>query len=185
MMDTHIVTFIEGNRVSLIPINFNHLDLYIKWENNPKVRRYSRNSLPFTKEVYKKHLESLQKKIPEDIPFEIFLKKDEMPIGICELSEIDWINQVSNVGILIGEIDYWGNDYCTEVIRLLIKYAFEELNLQKLKYVAFSPNKASLRCAEKAGFTHEATLMNEMYIDGIYYNSIFYTLFKKDWIKTR
>ena len=174
--------FIKGDRIYLVPINFAHLDLYTKWENNPEVRKFLRNTVPRTKEAYKKHLESLQKDQPNEITFEIFLTKENVPIGICELSEIDWINQLSYVGILIGETAYWGQNFCTEAIKLLCKYAFEELNLRKLKYVAFSPNKASLRCAEKAGFSHEATLKKEMYIDGQYYSSIFYTLYNDDWL---
>ena len=174
--------FINGDRIDLVPIDFAHLDLYTKWENYPKVRKLSRNILPRTKEEYKKYLESLQKDLPDELTFEIFLKTEKLPIGICELSEIDWINQVSFVGILIGEIAYWGQNFCTETIKLLCKYAFEELNLHKLKYVAFSSNMASLRCAEKAGFSLEATLKKEIYIDGQYYNSIFYTLFSDDWV---
>ena len=179
---TESYTFIKGDQIDLIPINLDHVDLYVRWENDPKVRKLSRNILPRTKEEYKKHLESLQKDLPNEISFEIFLKTENIPIGICELSEIDWINQTSYVGILIGETAYWGQNFCTEAIKLLCKYAFEELNLRKLKYVAFSPNKASLRCAEKAGFSHEATLKKEMYIDGQYYSSIFYTLYNDDWL---
>ena len=174
--------FIKGDRIDLVSINFAHLDLYAKWENNPKVRKFLRNIVPSTKEDYKKHLESFQKDLPNEISLEIFLTTEKIPIGICELSEIDWINQVSYVGILIGEPAYWGQNFCTEAIKLLCKYAFEELNLRKLKYVAFSPNTASLRCAEKAGFSHEATLKKEMYIDGQFYNSVFYTLYSDNWL---
>jgi RimJ/RimL family protein N-acetyltransferase len=185
MTEHNTVTFIEGNQVNLLPINFDHIDLYIKWENNPGIRRYSRNVIPNTKEEYKKYLKSLQKKNPDLIPFEIYHKKDHIPIGICELSDINWINQTSFLGIIIGEPTYWGKNYCVEVIELLVIYAFEELNLEKLKYGAFSPNIASIRCAEKVGFSHEATLIKEMYIDGQYYDSILCTLFKEDWVKSR
>lgn len=38
-----VFPFIEGQSVNLLPINSEHVEIYIKWENNPKVRRYSRN----------------------------------------------------------------------------------------------------------------------------------------------
>ncbi|MFW9950769.1 MAG: GNAT family N-acetyltransferase [Candidatus Thorarchaeota archaeon] len=175
--------FIEGEHINILPINFDHLELYSRWENDPKIRKFLRNDLPVTKENYKKRLESLQKDRPNEIVFEICHGEENVPIGICELSEIDWTNRVSFVGILIGEKIYWGQNFCTEAIRLLTKYAFEELNLHKLKYGSFSPNKASLRCAEKAGFSHEATLKQEIYIDGKYYDTEFYTLFRDKWLK--
>ena len=57
MVDKEIRTFIKGKNVDILPVNMDHLKLYQKWENNPKVRVYSRNVVPKTVEDL-----SLQKK---------------------------------------------------------------------------------------------------------------------------
>ncbi|MFX1358081.1 MAG: GNAT family N-acetyltransferase [Promethearchaeota archaeon] len=180
-----IAPFIEGEHVDLLPLNEDNFALYTKWENLPDVRKYSRNVFPLTKEDYKKLIGPPNGKIKKFIPFEIWHKRDKKPIGTCEVSEINWINRHAYLGILIGEQSYWNQNLCTEVAKLLTKYAFEEMNLKKLYWGAFNPNLGSQRCCEKAGFKLEATLKNDIYIDGKYFNTLIYSLFRKDWLNEK
>jgi len=87
------------------------------------------------------------------------------------------------MGLMIGEPDYWGHHIGTEATRLLINYAFNELNLNKLYGEIFSPNTGSIRCAENNGFTREAILKNDVYIDGEYKDTHIYSLLREEWIK--
>jgi len=79
----------------------------------------------------------------------------------------------------------WGKSICTEVINLLNEYAFNELNMRKLSVYIFSPNVGSWRCAEKCGYTREAVMKEDYYIDGKHEDTFIYSLFKKDWINLK
>jgi len=182
MDNLEITSFINGENVDLLPLVEKNFILYTKWENLPEVRRLSRNVYPLTKEDYKKMVSSPTNGTKRLIPFEIWHKVDQKPIGTCEVSEINWINRHAYLGILIGEQDYWNQNICTEVVKLLIQYAFEEINLKKLYWGAFTPNIGSQRCCEKAGFTLEATLKKDIYIDGKYFNTFIYSLFREEWL---
>jgi len=57
------------------------------------------------------------------------------------------------------------------------------LNLHKLYTGVFTPNKQSIRVLEKLGLIHEATLKEEMYVDGTYYDALKYRVFKKEWFE--
>jgi RimJ/RimL family protein N-acetyltransferase len=63
-----------------------------------------------------------------------------------------------------GEIGYWlapaarGHGYVTEAVRAVCRWAFAELELERIEWLAFLPNEASRQVALKSGFTIEGTL---------------------------
>ncbi|MFX0134105.1 MAG: hypothetical protein ACFFDN_10725 [Candidatus Hodarchaeota archaeon] len=71
MNDVEVRSFIEGESVNLLPLNSKHIKLYVKWENNPKVRRYSRNTFPIIVEEYKKRFIPDETNTRTRIKFEI------------------------------------------------------------------------------------------------------------------
>jgi len=185
MDDNKILTFIEGENVDILPINLEHINLYQKWKNDPKVRVFSRNIFPRTADELKKRMEPSENKVKSVYLFEIQYKPENKPIGTCEVCDINWYNRTAELGLSIGESNLWGKNIGTEVIKLLSEYAFNELNMRKLYVYIFSPNMGSWRCAEKCGYTREGVLKENVYIDGKYEDEFMYTLFKKDWIKNR
>jgi len=178
-----IPTFIKGQLVDLLPLNQDHIKLYLKWENNPKTRLYSRNVLPLTFNDLKKRIESQKDGIKNNINFELWHNKDKKPIGFGEVSMINWFSRKASLGLLIGEPDYWDLKIGTETSTLLIKYAFQELNLNKLTAYIIKQNIGSWKCAEKSGFNRIAIFERDEYVNGKYVDCYFYSLFKEDWIK--
>lgn len=62
-------------------------------------------------------------------------------------------------GVRTAEIGYWANPgtrgrgYITEAVREVVRWAFEEVGLERVTWQAFDGNAASRRVIEKAGFT--------------------------------
>ena len=179
------VPFLEGNIIDLCSINLEHVNLYTKWSNDPNVRIYSRNLIPWNSEEVTKWLEQQKEGIKTNVIFEIWHKKDDKPIGTAGLSDIRWFNRNANLYVALGEPEYWGQDIAPEVSNLLIDYGFEELNLHKIYVGIYSPNKRSLRAAEKVGFKYEATLREQIYNKGEYVDEIIFAIFKKDWLSSK
>ena len=48
-----------------------------------------------------------------------------------------------------------------------------------------APNKRSLRTAEKAGLKYEATLKEQVYVEGEYVDEVKLAIFKKDWLNSK
>lgn len=52
---------------------------------------------------------------------------------------------------------YWGHGYTSEAASRLLKFGFEELDLNRIYAFAFSTNPASSRVMQKIGMTYEGT----------------------------
>jgi RimJ/RimL family protein N-acetyltransferase len=177
-------SFIEGESISLMPLNMEHLNLYLKWANNVKVRQYARMFFPINAEELKKFIESQQQgQGKKMIDFEIYHKITKKPIGDCGIFDISWVDRKAMVAYTIGELDYWGKGICTEAVKLITRYGFEELNLNKLFAHIYTPNIGSFRCVEKNGYTREATLKQDTFVDGEYLDTYVYSIFRKEWAR--
>ena len=178
-----ISPFIEGEQIDLLPLNSESINIYVKWHNLPKVRIYARNIIPRTPEEIKKWLEPTEGRTKKNIDFEIWHKKDKKIIGECGVNDINWYDTKAFLGMIIGESDYWRQNICAEASKLIVEYAFNELNLNKLYANIFSPNKGSYKCVEKIGFTREAVFKKDAFIEGEFVDTYCYSLLKEDWLK--
>lgn len=184
MENEEIFTFIEGENVNLVPSSIKYANLYAKWKNNPKVRIFSRNAMPRSLEEIKKDYEPSEKgQVKDHIEFSIYHKADKKLIGICGLNRINWFNRSANAFLMIGETDYWNKKVATEAVKLLLKYAFEEVNLHRVTGGAAVDNIYSWKVAEKVGFTFEGISKEDFYVDGKYVDNKKYYYLKQDWLK--
>ena len=158
---------IEGERIILRGIDEEDLDLIVKWRNDPGILRWLFSYLPLSKtkqrEWYEKYLGDETQQI-----FIIEAKNEKTPIGTIGLTNIDHKNQKGELTILIGEKEYLGKGLGEEVLNLLIKFAFNEMNLRKIKAFTFSDNEAAIKLYEKCGFVKEGVLQEEIFKNGTF-----------------
>lgn len=108
------------------------------------------------------------------------LDNDEM-IGFLELDGIVWSQGVGWVSIGFGDPQQRGHGYGTEVMHLLLDFAFGELNLRRVQLTVFSYNDAALRLYEKLGFTREGVFREFLQRDGQVHDMILYGLLRREW----
>jgi RimJ/RimL family protein N-acetyltransferase len=175
------VPFINGTEIYLCPPNTEHLNLYTRWINAPKIRKYVRNEIPQNSERVKKMFEPTQERFRSDIYFEIWHKADKKPIGYGGLNRIRWFDRSAFLFYIIGETEYWGKVIATEAAKLIRDYGFTELNLNKINATIYAPNHASIRIIERIGFQFELCLRKEIFIDGEHVDALKYSILKKEW----
>ncbi|TXT58574.1 MAG: Spermidine N(1)-acetyltransferase [Promethearchaeota archaeon] len=177
-----IVPFIKGASVNLLPVNLENIDLYFKWVNHQKMRMFSRNEIPHTKEEIKKWFEPKEGS-QKSMDFEVWHKKDEKIIGMGGLNLINFVIRKANLWMEIGEFQYWSKGLASEAVELLLEYGFNELNLHKIYAGIFEPNIPSWKCAERVGFKLEGKLKKSVYVEGKYYDERKYKILKEEWQK--
>lgn len=78
--------------------------------------------------------------------------------------------------------EYGGNGYMTETIKRIIKYAFEELNIDLLSAFYYSDNIRSKKVLEKCGFEYEMTIeKGYKRFDGEVFDAVIYSIMKTDY----
>jgi spore coat polysaccharide biosynthesis protein SpsF (cytidylyltransferase family)/RimJ/RimL family protein N-acetyltransferase len=142
---------IDGGRIYLRVLKEDDASQeYCNWLNDPIVNKFLETKKATIEEV-KQYIKE-KKENPNCLFFGIFLKDTEKHIGTIKLEPIDFKNKKAPLGILIGNKNYWGLGICTNAVKLLIDYAFNNLGLDKIELSAISENKAAIKCYLKAGF---------------------------------
>ena len=80
--------------------------------------------------------------------------------------------------------DYWGKGYMTEALNRIIKYVFEELNIDLLSAFHYPHNTRSKRVLERCGFQYETTIKQGQKIyDGQVFDTVCYSILAEDYFK--
>jgi RimJ/RimL family protein N-acetyltransferase len=108
------------------------------------------------------------------------LEGDQL-IGGIGLDGVDWANGESFVGIGLGEREAWGKGYGTDAMRIILRYAFTELNLRRVSLDVFEYNPRAVRSYEKAGFTHEGRVRRYLHREGKRWDLIFMGILREEW----
>lgn len=85
------------------------------------------------------------------------------------------------VGIFIGDKNYWNKGYGTDAMRILIRFIFEQMNINKIKLNVYEFNPRAVRCYEKCGFKKEGTLRQEIFRDGKYYDQYIMSILREEY----
>jgi len=110
--------------------------------------------------------------------FAITLRSGGLLIGAIGL-EINQEHHRAELGYWIGK-PYWGQGYCTDAARAVVRFAFEDLKLNRVHASHFSNNPASGRVMQKVGMRHEASLRQHIHKWGKYEDLEIYALLKDD-----
>ena len=106
---------------------------------------------------------------------------DGKHIGNAALQDINNINRNAEFAIIIGEKDYWGKGYGTEVAKALFNYGFNKLNLYKIWLGTTETNKGMITIAQKLSMFQEGVFKRHVFLGGKYVDVIRYGIFKTQW----
>ena len=162
-----------GSKFSLIPFKEEHIsDTYIGWLNDPGVNRFLEVQLVHqTYETVLSYVKSFYGDA-EKYMWGIYTNDTNSLIGTATLSDINRHHGRGVIGLMIGEKKYWGKDYGTETIKLIVDYAFRILKLHKVTAGAVANNQGSVKAFQKAGFEIEGTLKSQLFYNGTYCDAL-------------
>lgn len=122
-----------------------------------------------------------EKNLDKFYMFSIHSLADDRIIGNVDLSGIDWISGNAWVGIGIGERENWGKGYGTDAMNVLLRFAFDSLNLKRISLTVFEYNERAIKSYLKVGYKEEGRLRQWMQRAGQRYDLIFMGILREEW----
>jgi RimJ/RimL family protein N-acetyltransferase len=86
-------------------------------------------------------------------------------VGACDLGRVDGRARTAVLGIWIGE-PFWNKGFGTDAVRVLCRFAFTEMNLQRIELRVLENNARGIRAYEKVGFKEEGRLRRAIFVGG-------------------
>lgn len=148
-MDSVYFQKITGEKCYLSPINPDDAARFTKWVNDLEVVQYT--SLATVNLNVPNETEALNR-LSREHHYTIVEKDRHQPIGSCGFMDLNQWDGTAEIGIFIGDKDFWNAGYGTESMCLLIDYGFQYLNLENILLRVFDFNKRGQACYEKVGF---------------------------------
>lgn len=175
---------IYGKRIRLRAPEREDIPLFVKWLNDPEVRHGLARYLPISSAEEEKWFEVMLGRpvVEQPLTIELQVEGSWQAIGNIAFFNIDWRVRSAEVGILIGEKQFWNQGYGTETMRLFLKHGFETLNLNRIFLVVYEINPRAIRAYEKAGFVLEGRQRQAIYMDGEYSDVLMMSVLHRDFV---
>jgi RimJ/RimL family protein N-acetyltransferase len=119
---------------------------------------------------------------PASYYFGIRTLEDDKLIGELGLDVVDWSGRDAFVGLGIGETEYWSKGYGTDVMNVLLRFAFTEINLRRVTLTVFEYNPRAVRSYEKAGFQHEGRKRLLLNREGKRWDELYMGILREEWL---
>lgn len=151
----------DGALVRLGPIDHeNDAPIEARWCADPDYLRMLgiKVAYPFTASQLKKQYEKIEKAMDEtrdQFYFTIRLREDDRLVGFAHINWVEWNHGAGGVILGIGDPADRRKGYGSEALRLLLRFAFDELNLFRVTAGVPEYNLPALNMFQKAGFVEE------------------------------
>jgi len=147
---------LQGKRVLLRAVEPADIDTLYRWENDPSIWRVSNTISPYSRFQIEEYVMNVQNDIYSSRQLRLMIEghKGDVAgkvIGAIDLFDFDPHHLRAGTGILVRE-EFRGSGFAAEALEILIRYAFEVLNLKQLYSNITPENTASVSLFEKYGF---------------------------------
>lgn len=172
--------FLIGAKVYLRPLEREDAALLVPWFNDPEITRHLLRHRPLTLRDEEVFLEKLGQS-EHDLALGVAVRTTDQLIGVTGFHHLDFKDRHCSFGISIGEKGEWGKGYGTEATALMVQYAFDTLNLNRVWLHVFEYNQRGIRAYEKVGFKREGVLRQQCYREGRYWDVFVMAILRDEW----
>ncbi|HBM80924.1 MAG: GNAT family protein [Clostridiales bacterium] len=168
-----------GQKCYLSPIDVDDYEKYTKWLSDMEV---AAGMLLASKLITaSKEKEILERLSVSEYNFAIIDLKTDRLLGNLGFPKMDYIDRNAEVGIFIGDKEYWGKGYGADALRLALDFGFNILNLHNIRLKVYSYNKQAISCYKKVGFKEAGQIREAKEIAGKRYDEIYMDMLDKEY----
>ena len=116
--------------------------------------------------------------------FAIRSLEDDRLLGFVRLTWLDWTHGSARLALGIGDPAHRRKGYGTQVLHLVLRYAFHELNLFRLTAMLPAYNLGAQQFFSRAGFTIDARRREALHRDNRRWDLLHMGLLREEWEPT-
>lgn len=169
---------IAGDKVILRALEQADLERCWQWMNDPNIVRTLKNRYPMPFSGEAEWLENAVRSSVDEKHFAIESRESRKHIGNASIHDIDWVSRSAAFGLFIGEPAAWNRGFGSDAIRTLMRFAFDEMNLRKLRINVFDYNEKGKHVLSSLGFEQEGKLRAEFFREGSYHDIVILSVFR-------
>lgn len=170
---------LETERLRIVPFQERHLtERYVGWLNDPDIVRYSNQRFKeHTLEGCREYMESFGGSTNHFWALEV--REQDAYIGTMT-AYIDEHNGVADIGILIGETDFWGRGFGTEAFGAVARHLLKEGGLRKVTAGTLEVNEGMLGIMDNLGMVDDGRRRRHGLYQGKAVDMVHKALFRED-----
>jgi RimJ/RimL family protein N-acetyltransferase len=177
----------EGRDIRFGPIDYEKdPEIEARWTHDSEFMRMMDTlpARPMSAALVKKEYEKLEKQMEEgknQYYFAIRAREDDRLIGKASVQWIEWANGHGFIRLGIGSAEDRGKGYGSQALKMLLRFAFAELNLFRLSAIVPEYNTAAIHLLEKHGFIEEVRRRQSLERDGRRWDLLVFGLLSDEW----
>lgn len=168
----------QGRLVRLRARTRSDAELFTLWVNDPEVTLFLANGYPAVSREQEERL--LEEWVYEPHVFSIETLAGQL-IGNCKLFHVDLRHRSAELGIVIGDKNFWGRGYGTDSVALLLAYAFDHLGLHRVMLRHLVINTRGHHAYIKCGFREEGRLREAAWLHGRWHDDMLMSILEHEW----
>ena len=169
---------LTGERIVLKPIEPEHLPNYVRWFADPDVLEHFGSYRPMNL-AQEQAWYARQNGASDTVNFAC--ETGGVHIGGCGFANLNHQQQSSEVGLFIGEKSYWDRGFGKEMLRVLLDYGFDYLNLHRIYLRVFAGNARAVHAYEGVGFVHEGCHREAEWRHGAWQDLLYMSVLRREW----
>jgi RimJ/RimL family protein N-acetyltransferase len=179
----------EGPDIRFAPIDYDKdPEVESRWMHDAEFARLYEvgPARPVSPAMVKKQYEKLEKRMEEEKNFYHFMirtKSDDRLIGKAMIARVEWTNGNGQLRTGIGAAEDRCKGYGTQALRMLLRFAFAELNLFRVSADVPEYNQPALALVRKFGFVEEVRRRQALERDARRWDLLVFGLLKDEWLK--
>jgi len=174
----------RGERVRLTAPQPDDAQFFARWNEDSEYMRQVDTDFARPRSVQDyEELTKTMRSGGNSVLFHIRTLDEDRLIGFVAIHNIEWNNAAGVISIGIGDPNYRGKGYGSEAMRLVLDYAFNELNLYRLGLDVIGDNARAIRAYEKLGFRCEGAMRKAVHRDGVRVDRLIMGILREEWVK--
>lgn len=172
---------LRGERLLLRPISVADTDEMFAATQDVETKRLTGTRTSFTRE----QIEAWCARVAtadDRIDLAILARTTGEFLGEVVLNELDQENRSAAFRIALSAGRHFGKGYGTEAAGLILEFAFDVLELNRVSLEVFTFNPRALHVYEKLGFRREGRLREALWMDGEFHDAIVMGLLRREFV---